>query len=69
MNSKPNTIQGKRFSLVSSPLKSARKLLGLVRAPEKKLKYEKNAPVILRAGEFPAVNLKDDPLAQLVTKL
>jgi hypothetical protein len=69
VNNKPNSIQGNRFSLVTSTLKSARKLLGLEREPEKKLKYEKNAPVMLRSGEFPAVNLKDDPIAQLVTKL
>ena len=68
MNSKSTNLV-KRFSLANSPLKSARRLLGFGREDVRRLKYEEDTPETLRAGEFPVVNLDDDPIAQLVTKL
>jgi len=65
-----NHIEEKRFSLVDAPLKSARKVLGFNRQPDiRKNKYGPDVPETLRASEFPALNLEDDPVARLVTQL
>ena len=69
MNSKSTRQQPRSFSLVSSPLKSARRMLGLERELAKKLKYEEDAPESLRAGEFPVVNLENDPIGKLIAQL
>ena len=69
MNLKLEKKQTKSFSLIGSPLKSARRMLGLEREYAKKMKYAEETPDALRAGEFPVVNLDNDPIAQLVNKL
>lgn len=69
MNIKTNPSQKKGFSLVGSPLKSARKMLGFEREVARKVKYDDETPDYLKQGEFPAVDLENDPIAKLLTTL
>jgi len=59
----------KNFSLANSPLKSARKLLGFEREDKSQIELPEEMPEYLQVGEFPIVNLENDPIAQLIIEL